>query len=150
MTSLLGRLVRLLDSEGALITDANPLPVQVIGEDMARLTWTFHIPGTLAADVNIRWLVSDSCHLSHVSAGASNSNDALISFGISTDPDSILAAEPIGDSNVPVEFEAGDWDAANEEAALVNGQIAVLTVDHDGASGTAAADVTIVITATED
>jgi hypothetical protein len=150
MTSFLGRLVRLVGSDGTSISDANPLPVQVIGENMSYLTWSFHVPEALAANLNLRWLVPVSCHVTHISAVASNDSDATMTFGISTDTDSILASTVIGDSGVPVEFESGDWAVTNEEAALVNGQIAVLIVDYDGSAGTAAADLTIIITATVD
>lgn len=128
----------------------HPLEVSLVSQEAARLVWSFHITGTLAANVNARWKVPASCHVEHISAVASNASDATLTFGISTDTDSILAAANVGDSGVPAEFEDGDWAVTNEEAALVNGQTAVLLVDYDGAAGTAAADLTVVITATVD
>lgn len=113
------------------------------------ITWSFHVPGTLAANVNIRFVVPVDCRLSRISAVASNDSDATMTFGISSDTDSILASTTIGDSNVPAEFDRDNWAAANETAELAKGEIAVLTVDFDGASGTAAADLTVVITALE-
>lgn len=113
------------------------------------IVWSFHVPGTLAANVNVRFAVPVDCRASHISAVASNDSDATMTFGVSTDTDSILASTTIGDSNVPAEFDRDDWASTNETAELAKGDIAVLTVDYDGSSGTAAADLTVIITALE-
>jgi hypothetical protein len=68
---------------------------------------------------------------------------------VSGDTDSILAATTIGDNAVPAVFDRDSWAAANETAELVKSDTAVLTVDFDGSSGTAAADLTVVVTALE-
>lgn len=112
--------------------------------------WTIHVPGTLAANVNVRFTVPHSGRVTHVSAVASNNSDATMTLGISSDTDSILASTTIGDSNTPATFTRANWAAANPTGALAAGNIVVLTVDYDGGSGTAAADLTVVITTVED
>ncbi len=115
----------------------------------------FHIPGTLAANINIRFTVPGPCSLVHVSAVASNDSDATISLGTSADADGFLVACVIGDSNVPVEKERADFDGAllsdagKENPRLADGDIFVVTLDYDGATGTAAADMTLVLEFTE-
>lgn len=111
-----------------------------------RFQQTVHVPGTLTADLDIRMTVAFDCRLKHVSAVASNDSDATLAVGVSTDTDRILAAAAIGDSQVPVEKTVSDWASTNATGALSKGDILVLTLDHDGASGTAAADVTVVLT----
>jgi hypothetical protein len=113
------------------------------------ISWSFHVPGTLAANVGVRFAVPVDCRVVHISAVASNDSDATMMVGVSADTDSILAATAIGDSGVPAVFERGDWASANETAELAKGDIAVLSVDYDGSSGTAAADLTVVLTALE-
>lgn len=115
-----------------------------------------HIPGTLGADLNIRSTVPSNCTLVHVSAVASNNSDATLALGTSADTDGFLAACVIGDSNTPVEKDVGDFDGALltidtdlEVPRLSDGDILVIILDHDGASGTAAADVTIILTFVE-
>ena len=112
----------------------------------------FHIPGTLSADINIRFTVPSDCCLVHVSAVASNDSDATLALGTSADTDGWLAACVIGDSNTPVEKGIADFDGAllsdagSEPPRAVDGTIVVATLDYDGDGGTAAQNVTIVLT----
>lgn len=113
----------------------------------------FHIPGTLAADLAIKWTAPMNCQLVHAQAVGSNANDATLAIGPSTDTDGYITAFAIGDSGTPVEKEAlSDFDGAvagSQYPHIADGTIIVLTLDYDGSSGTAAADVTIVLTFTE-
>jgi hypothetical protein len=104
---------------------------------------TIHVPGALTADLDIRLSVPVDCRLKRVSAVASNDSDATLAIGISTDTDSILTAATIGDSQTPVTKDVSDWATTNPTGDLDQGDILVLTVDYDGASGTAAQDLTI-------
>ncbi|MFN2152864.1 MAG: hypothetical protein ACK2T5_14770 [Anaerolineales bacterium] len=120
-----------------------------------KFSHAFHIPGTLAANLNIRFTVPSDCCLVHVSAVASNDSDATITLGTSADTDGFLAACVIGDSATPVEKERADFDGAlltdagKENPRLSDGDIFVIVLDYDGSAGTAADDVTIVLTFTE-
>ena len=113
----------------------------------------FHVPGTLAANLSIRWTAPFDCQLVHVSAVGSNANDATLAIGTSADTDGFVTAYAIGDSGTPAEKEAlTDFDGAlagSQFPHISDGGILVLTLDYDGAAGTAADDVTIVLTFTE-
>ena len=66
-------------------------------------------------------------------------------LGISTDTNSILTAAVIGDSDVPIEKRLADFASTNETGEVAKGEIVVLTVDFDGAAGTAADDLNIIL-----
>jgi hypothetical protein len=110
---------------------------------------SFHIPGTLAANLNIRWAAPFAGRIKHVSAVASNDSDATLAVGDSGDDDAILAAAAIGDSGVPAEFDVDNWAATNPTAGFAEGDVLVFTLDFDGSAGTAAQNVTIVATLLE-
>jgi len=116
---------------------------------------SYHIPGTLAANANIRFSAPFDMQLVHVSAVGSNANDATLTVGDSSDPDEYLTAFTIGDSNTPVVKDGDDFvDADGATHAryyphVAAGTVVVLTLDFDGDGGTAAADVTLVLTWTE-
>ncbi len=116
---------------------------------------SYHVPGTLSADLAIYFTVPFACQLIHVSAVASNDSDATLIIGDSTDDDEYLTASTIGDSGTPVEFDGDDFvDSAGDTHTryyphIADGTGVKLTLDPDGSSGTAAHDVTIVLTFTE-
>ena len=87
------------------------------------------------------------------SAVASNDSDATLEVGTSADTNGFLTAFAIGDSNTPVEKEAiTDFSGALSDSQyprINDGDVLVLTLDYDGSSGTAADDVTIVLTFAE-
>jgi hypothetical protein len=115
----------------------------------------FHITGTLAANANIRWTAPCDCTLLHASAVGSNANDGLITIGDSSDTDEYLQSSSIGDSNTPVEFDGDDWyDTDGNQPGMyypriADGTVVVITLDYDGASGTATDDFTLVLTFAE-
>jgi hypothetical protein len=109
---------------------------------------SYHVPGTLAANVVITFTVPFDCQLVHVSATASNDSDATLILGPSTDTDGYLEAATIGDSGTPEEFERGDF-VGDQYPHIDDGTIFVATLDYDGSSGTAAHDFTLVLTFTE-
>jgi hypothetical protein len=108
----------------------------------------YHVPGTLNADLNIRFTAPSDCKILHVSAVASNDSDATLKIGTSSDDDEFLTASTIGDSNTPVEFEREDF-VDDEFPRIEDGDVVIFTLDHDGSSGTAAQNVTIVATFVE-
>ena len=120
-----------------------------------KFTHSFHVPGTLGADLDIRFTAPSPCTLVHSSAVASNDSDATLTLGTSADVDGWLAACVIGDSNTPVEKGIADFDGAllsdagNEPPRAIDGTIIVAVLDFDGASGTAADDFTLVLTFVE-
>lgn len=111
-------------------------------------TQSFHIPGTLAANINIRWKVPFDCQLLHVSASNSAATNGTFILGSSADDDAYLTTADIGDSNVPNEFDKDNF-AGTEFPHIAKGTIFVITVDYDGAAGTAAANLSLVLTFAE-
>jgi hypothetical protein len=122
---------------------------------LRKFTLEFHVPGTLTADLNIRWTVPSDCTLLHVSAVGSNANDATITVGTSVDPDGYIQLAAIGDSNTPVEFDLDDFngdlvtDQGNDYPHILDGTIIVVALVYGDVLGDAAADVTIVLTFSE-
>lgn len=114
---------------------------------------SYHIPGTLSADIAIKFTAPFDCQLVHVSAVASNDSDATLIVGTSADDNGYIAAFAIGDSGTPVEKEAiTDFDGAlagSQYPHITDGTIVTADLDYDGATGTAAQNVTIVLTFTE-
>jgi hypothetical protein len=113
-----------------------------------KFTQAFHIPGTLAADIAIVFTAPSDCQLVHTSAVASNDSDATLKIGTTSSDAAYLAAGVIGDSNVPVEKERTDF-VDSQFPRISDGDIVKVSLDHDGAAGTAAADATIVLTFVE-
>jgi hypothetical protein len=116
---------------------------------------SYHIPGTLSANISIKFTSPCDCTLLHVSAVASNDSDATLKIGDSSDDDEYLVAAVIGDSGTPVEFDGDNFVDTSGNAhtryypRIADGTIVVLTLDYDGSSGTAAQNVTIVLTFAE-
>lgn len=108
-----------------------------------QFTLCFHVPGTLAANLDIRWTAPFNCTIEHVSAVASNDSDATLKVGTSADDDEFLEESVIGDSQVPVEKGRTDF-VGDQFPRIEDGDVVVFTLDYDGSSGTAAHDVTIV------
>lgn len=111
--------------------------------------YCFHVPGTLTANLDIRWTMAKDARVKELTGVASNDSDATIMLGISTDTNSILTAAVTGDSGVPVVKTRADFDAVNDTGVLNADDVVVLTVDYDGSAGTAAADLTVVLTLLE-
>ena len=108
-------------------------------------TLSFHVPGTLSADLTLKWTAPFDCTLI-------NDSDALIVVGDSADADEYVTSAVIGDSGVPAEFDHDDFvDTAGDTHAryyprIVDGTIVAVALDYDGAGGTAADDFTLVLT----
>jgi hypothetical protein len=116
----------------------------------------FHVTGTTAGNMVAYWTAPFDCTLLHVSAVASNDSDATLIVGDSGDTDEYLQSTTIGDSAVPTEFDGDDFvDTAGSTHTkyyprIAAGTVVVVTVDYDGDSGTAANDLTVVLTLAPD
>ena len=102
----------------------------IIGALGANLVWTFMIPYGLT--------------LIHVSAVGLNAHNATIMIGDSGDTDQAMTAQDIGDSSVPAEYEGSDFDGASNH--FVDGDVITVTVDYDGAGGTAIQGMQLALT----
>ena len=116
---------------------------------LGKFTMTIVIPGTLAAAVDFMTTIPSPCTIQHVSMVQSNAGNARIKIGTTSDDDAYLAYTEAGQSDVPVVLSAlSDWiDSVRPH--LAKDEVFALYVDHDGDSGTAGDDLTIVITFTE-
>ena len=118
----------------------------------SRFTHTYHIPGTLSANAAIYFTAPFDCTLVHVSAVGSNANDGLLIIGDSSDDDEYLTSSSIGDSNTPAVFDGNDFvdTSGNTQTRyyprIAAGTVVRATLDYDGASGTATANFTLVMT----
>jgi hypothetical protein len=101
--------------------------------------------GTLAANKVFYWKAPFRCSLVEVSAVASNSSSATLKIGTPADDDSALVAAAIGASGTPVVFDLDNF-VGGGYSQFEAGTTLVLTLDYDGASGTAAQNVNIVAT----
>lgn len=114
-----------------------------------------HVPGTLSADLAIRYKAPSDCQLVHVSAVGSNANNGLLTIGDSDDADEYLTSSSIGDSNTPAVFDGDDFvdPSGNTHSRyyprIVAGTIVVIALDYDGAGATATDDFTLVLTFVE-
>ena len=118
-----------------------------------KFTHTFHVPGTLTADLAIVWTVPSDCKLVHVSAVASDANAAGLEVGTTSDANAYITKHSIGVSGTPVEKQAEtDFDGAvadSKHPHIEDGTVMKLTLDFNYNGGGAAAasdDVTIVLT----
>lgn len=112
----------------------------MLGQHFGRL---IHVPGTLAANLDIRFSVPVDCRLVRVSHCAGNDSDATFTLGVSGDTDSILTSTNLGDSGTPTVEDVDDWAATNPTGRLSQGDVLVITLDFDGVAGAAAQDVTM-------
>jgi len=112
---------------------------------MNHFTIPIHVPGSLSADLDIRFTAPFDFTIEHVSAVTSNDSDATIKIGTSSDDDEFLEECVVGDSQVPV--EKGRTDFVDDQFPRIeDGDVVVISVDYDGGSGTAGDDLTIVLT----
>ena len=116
---------------------------------LGKFVMTIVIPGTLAAPVDFKTTIPSPCTIQHLSMVQSNSGNGRIKVGNSDDDNAYLEYTEAGQSGTPVELTAlSDW-IGSVRPHLSKDEIFTVYVDHDGDGGTAADDLTIVITFTE-
>jgi len=122
---------------------------------LRKFTISFHVAGSLGANLNIRWTVPSDCTLRAVSAVGSNDGDGTVDVGTSADTNGFISAMLVGDSGTPTEYDLDNFNGAlvtdqgKEYPHITDGTIMVVIVDFDGAEGTATDDLTIVLTFSE-
>ena len=110
----------------------------------------FAVAGTLAADVPFSFAVPDACQLIEISAVAGNVSDAEIAIGRippapdPPTPESDMVFKPIGSTGVPAVFKRTDF-MGNEYPVFQKGEVVSVTLDFDGAGGTPAQNVTLLL-----
>lgn len=115
-------------------------------------TVSYFLPGTLAANHVQDFTVPFDCKLKEISAVAQNDSDATLMVGTSADDDGWITAYAIGDSGTPNTKGLANFNGALLTSAgaewprAVDGTIVRTTLDYNGNSGTAAQNVTVVLT----
>lgn len=110
------------------------------------ITYCFHVPGTLVANLTPLFAVPFDCMLLHVSAVAANNSDATLKVGTLTDPAAYLAEFPIGDSQTPAVRASFKDFVGGQYPRLHAGTSLLITLDYDGNNGTAAQNVSVALT----
>lgn len=108
----------------------------------------YHVPGTLAANLSIVFKLPFDVQLVHVSANSSADSDATVTIGNAADADAYLQAFAVGDEDAPAEVDRADF-VGGQFPHIPRGTTVVVGVDFDGTGGTAADDLTLVLTFTE-
>ena len=107
----------------------------------------YHFTGTMGANAAIRFKSPVDCTLEHLSMVQSNAGSGRIKLGTSADDDLFLTYTDAGVSGTPAELWANQEQFRYGETPRIRkGDIVVITIDYDGASATAAADFTLVLT----
>jgi hypothetical protein len=101
--------------------------------------------GSAAADITMVFEAPFQMQLNKVSVNGSNANDATIKIGTTDDDDLYMVAKAFGDSDTPAEYDRDDF-VGSQYPDIAEGTIVKVTVDFDGASGTAVDDPTILLT----
>lgn len=118
-----------------------------------RFTMPFHFGGTLAANQTVCFAMPVNASLESISFSASNAAASTLKVGTVADDDGYITAYAVGQSNVPVVKAAGDFNGAlvtvGLRPRLLKGGDVLLTLDFDGAAGTAGANVTVVLAFSE-
>ncbi len=110
-----------------------------------RLLVPFHVPGTLAANITLIFqAVRDMTLISVQTVNTANSGATFI-LGTSADDDAYLTTQNLGDSSTPVVISAKASFVGEQFPHIAAATIIVMTIDYDGAGGTAAANLTVVL-----
>ncbi len=121
--------------------------------DGMRYPVTIHLHGTLAANAQGYCQLPGPMTLVEIMAVAANDSAATLQVGTLASAAGIMAAAVIGDSGTPVVYGPADFDGALADGVnplhLADNTILAWVLDFDGASGTAAQNVTIMFTLLE-
>ena len=98
-------------------------------------TLTYHVGGTLSANQTFYAELPYPWVIDKIKASASNDSDATLALsgGVT------VSATVIGDSGDPAEIDCS-------QTAIDADELVTLTLDYDGSAGTAAQNVTIIVT----
>lgn len=107
---------------------------------------TIAVPGVLATNVITQYDDLPWCELTHVSMVQSNAGAGRVKIGTTLDDDTFLFYTNMGKSGVPVELAAPLDFRYVRTPNISSNDTFVVTIDYDGAAGTPAQDVEIVMT----
>jgi hypothetical protein len=114
-----------------------------------RFVVSYHTAGTLAANHSFIFKVPFDCQLISVSAANTAATDAILDVGKTGALEAYVKDMACGDSSVAAILdEEGDFEG-DVFPHIDAGTNIIATLDYDGASGTAAANFTLVLVFTE-
>ena len=114
-----------------------------------RFAVSYHTAGTLAANHSFIFKFPFPVQLISVSAAASNASSAILDVGYTGALEAYLLNMDVGDSNVAAIKDENSDFVGGEFPHIAAQTNIIATLDYDGASGTAAADFTLVMVFTE-
>jgi hypothetical protein len=115
-----------------------------------KIIYSFWTAGALAANATITFKAPFNLTLEHVSAIQSNAGDATVAIAAGTaGTTAILAAFAAGQSNAAVTKTRSDFASTNTTGRVTKDDLVIITIDYDGASGTAGENLAIVLTCSE-
>jgi hypothetical protein len=111
---------------------------------------SYHIPGTLGADLDIRFKAPFDMQLVKVTAQGSNTAAAGLSIGTASDATAHLAKSSIGVSNTAVDFDFDNFATYTNKAypRISKDAYLCLALDYDyngGGGANASANVTLTL-----
>ena len=105
----------------------------------------FHVPGTLSANITVYFTAPFDMQLVKVqSVNTVAASNATLIVGASDNTDAYLESHTIGNNSVPLEKGRADFVGA-QYPHIAKGTVVVVTVDFDGSTGTAAANLTVIL-----
>jgi hypothetical protein len=108
----------------------------------------YHVPGTMSADLAIIFTAHHNMTLLHVSMVCTNAASTTVAIGTTSSAAAYMAAKAVGQSSVPGVKTRSDF-VSEQFPRIATGTVVKLTIDHDGAAGTAGANLTVVLTFAE-
>lgn len=115
-----------------------------------KLTYAWWTAGALGANATITWKVPWDMTLEHVSAIQSNAGNATVAIAAgAAGTTAILAAFAAGQSNAAVTKTRTNFATTNTTGRIAKDDLVIITIDYDGASGTAGQNLAIVMTCSE-
>jgi hypothetical protein len=108
----------------------------------------YHVPGTLTADLAIIFTAHHGLQLTHVSMVCTNAASTTVAIGTTSSAAAYMAAAAVGQSSAPATKTRANF-VGEQFPKIATGTVVKLTIDHDGAAGTAGANLTVVLTFTE-
>lgn len=109
------------------------------------ITFCFNNVGALSADYVWYARLPYSLTLQSVSAVGSNATNATIAVGNSSDAAAYMTAQAVGQSGTPARYTRANFVGGS--AHVPKDTVLKVTVDYDGAGGTAVQNLQVVITA---
>jgi len=106
-----------------------------------KFTVAFNWHGALAANATGTFELDKPATLMHVSFGCSSATAATLALGDSGDPNGIITAGAVGQSDTPAEFNPADFDGALCDQVAgwhfnVDDKIVTFTITHASAEDT--------------